>query len=216
MHLISLRLNITIRTSTVCHLIAVKLSAATFLTRNNCQCIWWHRHQMQFWQLHQNNRQRAFNCFTAECSMSDIIFNRQCIWWHRHQVQHVWHHIHLIIFLRHQEPLNGFHTHSFDQIFLKKSISHLHFNRIIFISYAAYAISAKNYLRNKNSQSTFQQMIISTFYQMIISNGHFERSLHAVKTDQSSISFHFIYDQFFNFSIHFSSFFKFSDQGTTE
>ena len=62
--------------------------------------------------------------------------------------------------------------------------------------------------RKKNSQSAFQQMIILTSHQMIILNGHFERSLHAVKTDQNSISFHFIYDQFFNFSVVFYFFFQ--------
>ena len=139
MHLILSRLNIAIRTSTICHLIAMKLNAATFLTRNNCQCIWWHRHQMQLWQFHQNNRQRASDRFTAECSMSDIIFNRQCIWWHRHQMQAFLTSTaclsHSLIaasysferfFYVIEKPLIGLHTYSFDQVFLEKDINHQH------------------------------------------------------------------------------------------
>ena len=111
------------------------------------QCIWWFQHQMQqFWHFIQlsmhlmtsildaaltisstNNRQRAFNRETIECSSSDITFNRQCIWWHQYQMQTFListiclpynlitaSHSFERFFLRHRETVDRLHTHSFD------------------------------------------------------------------------------------------------------
>ena len=142
--------------------------------------------------------------------------NRQCIWLHSGRMQHLWHQITA-------SASDGIGIGCSSDYFFKSVISTP--TKTTFIPYAAYATSAKG-LRNRDSQSTSKHVfyILANDYFNVSANdhfnvsinGHFERSLHAVKTDQSSISFHFIYDQFFNFSILFSFFFKFSNRNSAE
>ena len=112
------------------------------------------------------------------------------------------------------ESLIDFYTYSFDQVFFKKRHQSSAFQSKSF-SYRTQHVQFQRKISEIETVNQHQNTF-STFQQMIISNGHFERSFHAIKTNQSSPSFHFIYDQFFSFSIYFLFFFKFSDQDTAE
>ena len=225
-HLTSSRSGAGTRASTASHLIAMGLGATQRSDTFNRQCIWWHRHQMQPWQLN----------------------NRQCIWLHRGQMQSFWHHIFdaqpTSSSPRHIQPpvhlmasasdaalaistdnfasasdriavrCSILASHSFDH-FLTSSGDrwsapiHTHFIKFPYKKTSVISISDQDHLHTVAHATAKGHFNVSA-------NGHFERSFHARQTGQ--ISHHFL-----RFIVGLSalqlslpSFFKSSDQGTAE
>ena len=149
MHLILSRSSAAIWTSTAFYLTAMSLNATYWHQNNfvsafddisikcssfdiifNCQCIWWHRHQMQSWQFHQQTivsvhlivKQsnatvltshlivNAFNDIDIKCSIFDI--NNLSV----HNSITTSHSFNQFFYFI-ERSLIGLHTHSFDQIF---------------------------------------------------------------------------------------------------
>ena len=171
------------------------------VNRQSSACIWpFHGRMQHVWHHIQSSVHLIV-------SRSDAVFltSTACLLYSLVAASHSFERFFYVI----EKPLIGPHTHSFDQVFLEKCISHQHSIKIIFISYAAYAISAKD-LRDRDNQSASKHVfyISANDHFNVSSNGHFKRSFQTVisnghfvhQTDQNSVSFHFIYDQFFNFS----------------
>ena len=134
------------------------------------------------------------------CSPDNFI-NKQlsaCIWPFHGWVQHVWHHIHLIFFLRHWKSLIDSHTHLFNQVFFIKKHQSSAFPIKDYFHTVTHAILAKG-LKNRDSQSASKHVfyISANDHFNVSANGHFERSFYAAKTGQ--ISHHF-----FPFIVDFS------------
>ena len=101
-----------------------------------------------------------------------------------------------------EESLINFHTHLFDQIFLKKDINHQYSikNHFYIVNTCRFQRKISKITINQN----FNKWSFQHFSKWLIFD-HFEQSFHAIKTNKNSISFHFIYDQFFNFLFPFSN-----------
>ena len=150
--------------------------------------------------------------------MSDITFNRQCIWWHWHQMQ-----------IRFDIKINNLSASYADNsiifictIFLTSSKNRWSISNIFIWSNFFKTMHQSSTIRSDHfyivTHATAKNLfnVSANDHFNVSINDHFERSFHAVKMNQNLISFHFIYDQFLNFSIHFSFFFKFSDQDTAK
>ena len=159
--------------------------------RNNRQCIWWHRHQMQPWQSdnrqriwsfhgrvqqfwHQNNLVSASDRFTVGCSISDInSLPAHSSVAASHSFDHFF-------------TLSGTidrlsYTFIWSSFFKKKHQSSAFRSKITFISYVAHAASAKD-LRNKDSQSTSKHVfyVSANDHFNVSANDHFKRSFRTV------------------------------------